>query len=434
MTIRFDDAWRSAREIAQVATQHGFDVTISRDILGRISLLFDSNISDTALNNFGQQLAVATGNFVGPDPVQRTQDLFLPYNIHESPDLFVIQHRANGHGQLAILENRIVGSEWTRPPKQDPRSFRIALYGFKGAVGRSTAAFLLSSFLATQGKCVLLIDLDLESPGVSSLAQTEVDLPPYGLVDYLVEDAVHNVDNLELVSRSQRIRTDGNGEVWLAPAAGRPREDYDYLAKLNRVYTDLPSESANQSRKFGDRLEAAVSYCEQQVSEVSRTPDVVLLDSRAGIHDVAAVALTQLSNLKLMFATDNPQTWRGYSALFRQWNQLPNRRELGENIKMVSSMTPANAAETYLDSFKDHAQTCFAETLYEDAPADDVDAFNFAVDDPEAPHWPVPIMFHADLIGLDPSRQPDWHTKPFTQAAYGEFFQGITAAMDEERP
>jgi hypothetical protein len=39
---------------------------------------------------------------------------------------------------------------------------------------------------------------------------------------------------------------------------------------------------------------------------------VVLLDSRAGIHDIAAIVITQLADLSLLFALDSSQTWNGY--------------------------------------------------------------------------------------------------------------------------
>lgn len=123
---------------------------------------------------------------------------------------------------------------------------------------------MLAQYFAQQSKCVLAVDLDLESPGLGALAQKDTDLSEHGLVDHLVEAAVDNAEGLELVSRSQLITGNHNDEVWLAPAAGRRRQGY--LAKLNRIYSDLPG------RGFGARLEDALSACEAQVAELSRTP------------------------------------------------------------------------------------------------------------------------------------------------------------------
>ncbi len=55
---------------------------------------------------------------------------------------------------------------------------RLVFHGIKGGVGRSTAIAMLAYHLAKKGKNVLLIDFDLESPGLSGLM-----LPP----DLMVE-------------------------------------------------------------------------------------------------------------------------------------------------------------------------------------------------------------------------------------------------------
>ncbi len=293
MTIRFDDAWSGARTVAEAASDDGYDVVLIRDILGRVALVLDSPAnSDAPAPDFSRQLIDRAGPFVSPTPVRHAHDLFAPDQIQDSPDLVIERPRTPRQGQLAVLENRIVGTDWTRSSSRRWENPRVTLYGFKGGVGRSTALFMLAKHLAEEGRCVLVVDLDLESPGIGALAQLDEDLCAHGIVDHLVEDAVGNSDGLDLVCRSMQIEPFANGEVWVAPAAGRPRDGYDYLAKLNRIYTDLPPSQEDGPRSFADRIHSAISACESAVAERSRAPDVVLLDSRAGIHDVAAVALS----------------------------------------------------------------------------------------------------------------------------------------------
>lgn len=312
---------------------------------------------------------------------------------------------------------------------------RVALYGFKGGVGRSTAIFVLARYLARLGKAVLVVDLDLESPGVSALLQDDLRYADHGIVDHLVEAAVGNEADLELVTRSDAVGDlPGNGEVWLASAGGRPRHGYSYLDKLNRAYFDLPPTSDGKVVTFGHRLAGAITACETQVAARSRPPEIVLLDSRAGIHDVAAVAITQLSALTLLFATDNPQTWHGYHALFNQWrtNLEPDRRDhIRDRIKMVAAMVPSNRADAYVARFADRAQECFAATLYDDEEGDvNLDTFNFAPGDRLAPHYPLTILHSSDLIGLDPSRDGSWANTDLIEAAYREFVVGVAAMVD----
>lgn len=210
-----------------------------------------------------------------------------------------------------------------------------------------------------------------------------------------------------------------------APARGRPRPGYSYLPKLNRVYTEISATSNFGRLSFAGRLESAIVACENEVERRSRPADVVLLDSRAGIHDVAAIALTQLGDLCLLFATDNAQTWIGYRDLFSQWRTAGAAAIIRERLRMVASMVPPGSTSEYLASFRDNSQACFADTLYDDAAAGDIEAFNPAPEDDDAPHSPLPILFSTELVGLDPRGRSGWHESDFVVAAFREFLDQV---------
>lgn len=444
MTIRFDDAWSKALELAkQAAVSTHLDVVLVRDILGRVSLVLNDLAGvqeiDSPVEAVRARLAAAAGSFVASEPVVLASTLFAPDQVLLARDLVTVQDPVDEVGRVSTLERGVVGAEWLhpRPETAIARSNRVVLYGFKGGVGRSTATFMLAQHLAGQGHCVLAVDLDLESPGLGALLQSDDDLPDYGLVDYLVESAVGNEDGLDLVTKSKTVQVSGNGEVWVAPASGRPRKDYDYLAKLNRAYLDLPAVEGRSAGLAG-RLEAVVQGCEQQVARLSRQPDVILLDSRAGIHDIAAIAITQLADLSLLFGSDSAPTWNGYRALFQQWSQIPEgARVIRERLRMVAAMVPRDRRERYLELFRDHAQGCFAATLYDDLPSgSDLQAnsepFNPAPDDDAAPHAPLPILFIPELVGLDPAARRDWHE--IDPSAYATFVDTATDLILGDRP
>ncbi|MCP2164558.1 KGGVGR-motif variant AAA ATPase [Goodfellowiella coeruleoviolacea] len=415
MTVHFDRAWSQGCGLARETAEQGFDVVLVRDMLGRLSLVVDAPDATQLPSDLADRLRGAAGAFAGA--VHTADDLFDVDLVLKSPDRVALWQNPDGPGRLWTLERGVVGADWTRPDRLDEAvERRVTLYGFKGGVGRSTATAMLAQHLAATGRCVLVVDLDLESPGVGALLRETEQLPLYGIVDHLVEAAVGNADSLDLVTRVQVPHVRGNGEVWLAPASGKPRPEYDYLAKLNRVYTDLPGQ------RFGDRLRAAINACENQVERLSRKPDVVLLDSRAGIHDIAAVAITQLSGLSLLFAVDNPQTWAGYRSLFAQWLRSGTAPDIRKRLQMVAALVPASD-KNYLSNFIDHAQECFADTLYDDVGGGDTGAFNFAPDDQDGPHWPLPILFHGDLVGLNPVARPNWYAEPLIFAAYEKFLE-----------
>jgi len=425
----------------------GLDVLLIRDVLGRFTVLVDDQerpVSDAQISSWRKRFVTALQRYAADQPVLRASDLFAADELLASPRVVRPPDIGDtGTGRVRFLDNTVVGEDWTKtPPEPDKRSpQRTVLYGFKGGVGRSTATALLARHLTDRGYVVLVIDLDLESPGAGPLLAEPAELPRYGLVDQLVESALDNAEGLDLVGRSRYLPRDGNGELWIAPARGRELDEerpYFYVDKLNRVYTDV------QGFDFGARLESAVRACEEAVArqgDSGRPPDIVLLDSRAGIHDIAAVTISRLCDLALLFAADNAQTWEGYRDLFRTWQYSGQAHRIREKLRIVASLVPDSpyrSMASYLESFRDNSHHCFSTTLYDNDLDPETgriipDAFTFPVEDDSAPHYPIPILFEPNLINLDPRTSPDWWDRSFVQAAYREFLETatnlITAAL-----
>jgi MinD-like ATPase involved in chromosome partitioning or flagellar assembly len=137
-------------------------------------------------------------------------------------------------------------------------------------------------------------------------------------VDWFVEDAVGQGDSVlrNLVSPSPLADTT-TGTIRVASAMGQGESAY--LSKLARVYADVPSREGRPGlQRFAARMQSVVQQLEAQ-----EKPDVVLIDSRAGLHDVAAISITSLADTALLFATDGAQNWLGYTQLFAHWQHRP---------------------------------------------------------------------------------------------------------------
>ncbi len=439
--VRFDAAEPLALAVAKDAAETGVDVLLVRDILGRFSLILDDrevHVPEESVERWRSRVIRELGRYAADRPVERGSELFLPESVFASPR--VVDHTGHvpeeGQGRIRRLDNVVVGEDWGRVSTPPPRAggsptSRVTLYGYKGGVGRSVATFMLAKYLANQDLCVLVIDLDLESPGSGPMLLSEDRLPRFGLVDQLVEAALDNAEGLDLVARASHVTPRGNGELWVAPARGGGvgTFPYKYIDKLNRVYAALP----NGGMDFAGRLETAVRVCEDAVGRLSRHPDVVLLDSRAGIHDLAAVAISRLCDLALLFGSDNRQTWAGYRDLFEAWHASGQATAIREKLRMVAAMVPDMGEQlkgAYLEAFRENAWSCFS-VLYDDIPAGDSTGFNPSPEDETAPHFPIPILFTLELVGLDAAATPGWDDREFVQTAYREFLRTATSLIIE---
>lgn len=441
--VFFDDARPRALEVADDVAAEGVDVLLVRDVLGRCALIVDDRtrpVRPELTDDWTSRLSTGLGHYAAERPLLLATGLFSADGLLESDRVRLDPEHQGGPrgGRVLFLDNTVVGQDWTQvsTPSLETdgsRTHRTALYGFKGGVGRTTATAILARHLADLGHIVLVIDLDLESPGAGTLLSSEASLSRHGVVDQIVESAVGNAVGLELVTSAGYTPRTGRGELWVAPARGRGSDasPYNYVDKLNRVYADIPGAA------FADRLEAAVRACEQAVADSGETgnrPDVVLLDSRAGIHDIAAVTISRICDLALLFGADNGQTWSGYSDLFTAWNASGQARTIREKLRMIASMvpdSPQRPMDSYLKLFREHSWECFSTLYDDDAPQMTTGelvpgAFSPSLEDDSAPHHPIPILFEPGLVGMDAQSAPGWQDRAFVQAAYRDFLDIAT--------
>ena len=421
MSIRFSAALDSARQWVKThAELLPENLALVRDLYGRIRIaLPPATTADGLGDALWQELHAQLGPYSpGTENLKLSGDTLLaPDAIFQSQDLVPLDPSLLTGPFL--LDRLITGGDWLRPqfPDAPPRVPRVTFYGLKGGVGRSTALALFARHLAGRGKNVLVLDLDLESPGVGSLLLPSDAFPPSGLVDWFVEDAVGAADAglLDELTAVSPLAAAAQGQIRVAPAHGMG--EMEYLPKLARVTLDVRGKSGMES--FSMRLHRLVETLEQHWK-----PDVVLLDSRAGLHDVAAVSLTRLGALALLFSANGEQTWQGYRLLFRHWQAhfgvLPHFRE---NLRVVDALVPETGRPEHRASALAAAHALFEETIYEESAPGVQDAFNFALDDQDAPHHSIPIFWSRVFQGFNPSAAPAAVSDAEVAAAYGEFLQ-----------
>lgn len=423
---RFNDALRLAAQASKDSTlPNDWPVRLVRDVYGRVRFAIDCEASEYPLSARQQleKTLARLGVYATKGEIIFRDDLSNPDIIFKSPDWhlttvpggFDDQDEVEPDIEVLVLDRQIMGQDWLNPTTETvPHPHRIVFYGLKGGVGRSTALAMVAYGLAREGKRVLLLDFDLESPSLSGLLLPIDRVAEFGLVDWFVEDAVGQGDSVlrNLVSSSPLAETT-TGEIRVASAMGQGESAY--LSKLARVYADVPSREGRPGlQRFAARMQYLVRILEAQES-----PDVVLIDSRAGLHDVAAISITSLADTALLFATDGAQNWLGYEQLFAHWQRRPVVcAQVRERLAIVQALAPKNDREGRSKSFLNHAYELFSSTLYDEIEPPTIDSvhltgkskndlYNPAMEDESAPHYPIRVDWDEVFQEFDPKVRPE---------------------------
>ncbi|MDE5716646.1 MAG: AAA family ATPase, partial [Lachnospiraceae bacterium] len=87
-------------------------------------------------------------------------------------DAYIKTHSAN-KDRIWIIEKYLTNVYWNentvKNRKLDLQSKLICFYSYKGGVGRTTTMVMSAIEMAKRGKKIVMIDFDLEAPGVSSI-------------------------------------------------------------------------------------------------------------------------------------------------------------------------------------------------------------------------------------------------------------------------
>ena len=362
------------------------NIYVVRDMYGRVGVTvsdeYESNkCLQEALQTLGQRLHDAAG--------AHGRSFKKPV-LWARPDLInTLEDAAQDISPRVKLADRLLLGEswWSVGPEESGSPIRYTLYSVKGGVGRSTTAAVLAWHLAEKGEDVLAIDLDIESPGLASTLLERKVQPEFGVADWFVEELVGQGDRLvKQITANPAWTGDLSGQVWIAPAHGR--NPGEYLAKLGRVYMDTASDP------WTKRLQRLLKQLESSLN-----PTVTIIESRSGLHDIAAATVTDIGAEVLLFAVDSPASWTGYEILFSHWKRHRLAHLIHERLLMVSALTPEVDTDKYMEGFRERSWDLFREHLYDSLAHNSTspDSMAYGFEDDNAPHAPFTVNWNRGL-------------------------------------
>ncbi len=188
----------------------------------------------------------------------------------------------------------------------------ITFYSYKGGVGRSFALANIATILAQWGYRVLVVDWDIEAPGLNHFFARLAPSMPHGVLDFLD-------DCMQFKKRDwsdyvvQLPVPEARGTLHMMPAASGGGADY--TERVQKLDWDLLFDRY----RLGSRLEDLRATWVENF-------DLVLIDSRTGVTDFSGLTTAQLPDILAFMFTANNQSFEGCSNIARR--AMEARRKL----------------------------------------------------------------------------------------------------------
>ena len=376
-------------------------VTIVRDVIGKISFLLDNEVStedgekQALVVRVQQDLGVYFSGKIYWKKLSHTQK---NYAKRIEPIINMIE---NNHKEWKTVENivfyiaerPIAKKAWiqTQGLQESVWSYEeaiqengtkiITFYSFKGGMGRTTALSGVALALVKQGYNIMMIDTDIEAPGLATLFFDE-DAIEVGVLDYLLEHSLSPEKSVteyikDITDPALLDETDGN--LYLMPAG---KVDENYLQKLARI--------DYQDNREGFLKEALSEMIQNIRNEYNI--DYMLIDARAGFHDMGGIVVSQIPHGAVLFGNNSRQSWDGITQVLRT---IAEGHTTDWPVMIVDSMCERPTSENYaINKFKftQKAYTVCIENFYDNnSPVPGLDA-------DEAIHSPEFVPFDSELL------------------------------------
>jgi MinD-like ATPase involved in chromosome partitioning or flagellar assembly/tetratricopeptide (TPR) repeat protein len=184
------------------------------------------------------------------------------------------------------------------------KPFWTTFYSYKGGVGRSLALANTAALLVKRGRRMVLIDFDLEAPGLDSFDEFKCIAGKPGVVEYVSEyKETKRAPDITRFVHPCELPGPLRGHLWIMPAG---KKDAHFNACRDKLsWADLYEN--HHGEQFVENWKAAIDN--------HYHPDYVFVDSRTGLTDVGGICTLHLPDLVVMLFGLNEQNVKGIAAV-----------------------------------------------------------------------------------------------------------------------
>ena len=183
-------------------------------------------------------------------------------------------------------------------------------YSYKGGVGRTMALVNVAALLAQGGKRVLVVDFDLEAPGIPSYGPLSCARGRPGVVDY-IHRYLETAECPNVADYIVHCPLDEQHSVWVLPAGDNTKSYYS--ERFSSIDWNFLYEHQHGYEFFED--------LRQQWSSAEYAFDYVLIDSRTGNTDIGGICTRQLPDAVVTMFVPTEQNIDGLIPIVDQIRQ-----------------------------------------------------------------------------------------------------------------
>lgn len=296
--------------------------------------------------------------------------------------------------EIFYSERHVDNSNWFLEEEyKELKTPVTSFYSFKGGVGRTTATVLTALLLARTGKKVVIIDFDLEAPGLASIFSNSEDktedlLSVKGFIDFLIDFDANKrqiselrIDDYYFVKNEQILVGNNGGEIVIVPAISTDSDSSNsFIDKLSKA-----------NLKFGFSGNYIPDVFLREIEKKVK-PDHIFIDTRTGINDIGGIVFNRYAQNIFLIFYGNRQNMFGLESMINELKDLNNK---GVNFYLVNSPVPKNPTDSKLEV------NYFVEKSYEIFCTNIYDENNIPSQfDETADHYPINIPFDEQALLL----------------------------------